>query len=489
MTSPVISRATIFSPTRKQFADLLAATTVVVYAVIATGAAVASTNAAGAPAWPLSGGSWESLLSGSTALVLGHQFLTVVAGVLLFLSLVAVWYVDVRRTVRLTVTAGAVLFPLQSGIGALLVLDGVTVASQLHLAVAGGIFVCLLVALGWTLEQRPTERERSQRTEQPGSSQQSRTPASRAELTKSDFEDEPSVQSTGERNGRVATATAYLELTKPRLMWLLCLLALAGMALATTTGSSLNGVTVVATLAGGVLAIGASGTFNHVIERDRDRKMARTADRPVATDRIPKSNAAVFGLILAALSMAVLVTVVNLVAAALTLLAIVYYSVIYTVVLKPNTTWNIAIGGGAGALPAVIGWAAVTGSVGLPALVLAGIVVVWTPAHFYNLAIVYRDDYARAGYPMYPVVSGVSATRRRILLLLGATLLASAALSLVTPLGVVFALSTVLAGAVFLGAAVAQCRLRTDGATLRTFHASNAYLGVVLLAIVVEALL
>ena len=240
---------------------------------------------------------------------------------------------------------------------------------------------------------------------------------------------------------------------------------------------------------GGVLAIGASGTFNHLFERERDRRMERTADRPVATDEIPARNAATFGLSLAALSMAVMVAFVNALAAGLTLAAILYYSVVYTVVLKPNTSWNIAIGGGSGALPALIGWVAVTGSVGLGGLLLAALVVVWTPAHFYNLAIVYREDYARAGYPMFPVVAGVAAARRRILLTLGGTLLVTASLVATTPLGPLFATAAVLAGGVFLGSVVSQCRSRTREATMRSFYASNVYLGAVLLAIVVETLL
>jgi len=199
----------------------------------------------------------------------------------------------------------------------------------------------------------------------------------------------------------------YLELTKPRLMWLLCLLALAGMGLAVATGAELDGVTVVATtLGGGVLAIGASGTFNHVYERDRDRKMRRTADRPIATDRVGVRRATGFGVALVIASMAVLVAFVNVLTAALTVAAIVYYAYVYTVLLKPTTRWNTVIGGGSGALPALIGYAAVTGTVGLPAVLLALVVCCWTPAHFYNLAIAHREG-LRAGR-----VSHVTGRRR-----------------------------------------------------------------------------
>jgi len=230
----------------------------------------------------------------------------------------------------------------------------------------------------------------------------------------------------------------YLEVTKPRLMWLLCLLALAGMGLAVATGAELDGVTVVATLGGGVLAIGASGTFNHVYERDRDRKMRRTADRPIATDRVGVRRATGFGVALVIASMAVLVAFVNVLTAALTVAAIVYYAYVYTVLLKPTTRWNTVIGGGSGALPALIGYAAVTGTVGLPAVLLALVVCCWTPAHFYNLAIAHREDYARAEYPMLPVVAGVRTARQRILAWLGITLIAAALLGTATDLGILY---------------------------------------------------
>ena len=484
MIPPALSQ--FLTADQHRFVTLTAVTTVAIYAVIATGATAASTSATGCSSWPVCAETLGALFSGSTLFVVGHQLLTALAGVLLLLTLVAAFRSDVSRPVRLVVAVGAVLFPVQVLLGALLASGHVGLTSQLHLLVATVIFVTLLVALGWTLEGRSTDTEYHQSA---AGTPATDTPATQASVTDIPATDTPTTQTSANEGGWAETARAYLELTKPRLMWLLCLLALAGIALATTTGARPDGLVVVATLAGGVLAIGASGTFNHVVEYERDKQMERTADRPIATDRIPRRNAASFGALLLVLSMVVMVTLVNAVAAVLTLVAVAYYSVLYTVVLKPATTWNIALGGGAGALPAVIGWAAVTGSIGVPALVLAGLVVVWTPAHFYNLAIVYRDDYARAGYPMYPVVSGVSAARKRILTMLGVTLLVTVLLMLVAPLGWLFALSSVLAGAVFLAAFVTQSRLRTDTATLRTFHASNAYLGVVLLVIVVEALL
>lgn len=466
-----------WNPTQAQFTTLLVTTTIGVYALIAAGATLASTETTGYSSWlPKSGFAFTV----DTGLALGHRLLTVVVGLLLVATLFAGLAVTLDRRARLALFGGTVTFPIQIGIGALVALTEIPYVAQVHLVVAAVVFMFLLTALGWTLE------DGSATDEQKLIDTTTQTDGGHAHAEQAVQSERGKTQASG---GVATRLRAYLELTKPRLMWLLCLLALAGMALATTTGQWPSGVTVAATLAGGVFAIGASGTFNHLFERDRDQQMERTADRPVATDQIPVRNAAVFATALAVLSMGVLFTFVNILATVLTFAAIIYYSVVYTVVLKPNTSWNIAIGGGSGALPALIGWAAVTGSLGLGGILLAALVVIWTPAHFYNLAIVYREDYARAGYPMFPVVAGVPAARRRILLTLGGTLLVTASLVLMTPLSWLFALTAIVAGSVFLRSVVSQCRTRTREATLQSFYASNAYLGVILLAIVVETVL
>jgi protoheme IX farnesyltransferase len=215
--------------------------------------------------------------------------------------------------------------------------------------------------------------------------------------------------------------------------------------------------------------------------------MSRTNDRPTVTHQVPVRNAVVFGLALAVASLAVFAAV-NLLAAALGLVAILFYSVIYTLVLKPNTVQNTVIGGAAGALPALIGSAAVTGRIELSGVVLAAVIFLWTPAHFYNLALAYKEDYARGGFPMMPVVRGEAETRKHILYYLSATLLAAVALSAVTDLGWLYAATTSVFGAVFLWAVLRLHHERTESAAFRAFHASNAYLGAVLIAVVVDAL-
>ncbi|MFB6135596.1 MAG: heme o synthase [Halobacteriaceae archaeon] len=341
----------------------------------------------------------------------------------------------------------------------------VTALAPAHLALGALVFAALLVALARRLESETagTEPDRDAATD--------RDPAPAPAETAPD--------------GPLGVARAYVELTKPKLAWLLCLVALASMAL--VPGPSLDPRTAIPTLAGGVLAVGASGTFNSVLERDVDRRMERTADRPLPTDRVPVRNALAFGAALTLASAATFVAFVNALAAALALCAILFYSVVYTLVLKPNTTRNVVLGGAVGAFPALIGWAAVTGSVGLPAIALGAVVFLWTPAHFYNLALAYEDDYANGGVPMLPVVRGESTARKHVLLYLGATLLGAVALGAVTSLGWLYAATTVVVGGGFLWAVVRLHRERTDGAAFRAFHASNAYLGSLLLAIVVDA--
>jgi len=461
-------------------AGLLAGTAIGVYLLLIAGATAALADAAGAcSTWPTCSG---SLADPSVLVAIGHRIAAALVAVLVLWTAVRVLRSDASRRVRGAVAVALVLYPAQVLLGAVVSTAGNTVpVPGLHLAVGVGIFGTLVLALAWHLE---SETGADDATSEPAVADGSAVAA----------DDVASPAPTGtplaERSlpARVrARVLAYARLTKPRLMWLLCLVAAAGMALAAAPGQALTVRTVVLTLGGGVLAIGASGTFNHVIERDTDKRMNRTSDRPVATHQVPVRRATLFGLVLAAASLLVFWQV-NALAAALGLIAILFYSVIYTVVLKPNTVQNTVIGGAAGALPAMIGWAAVTGKVGLPGLALAGVIFLWTPAHFYNLALAYQEDYARGGFPMMPVVRGETTTRKHILLWLAATLAGAAALIWLTPLGWLSAATTVALGAVFLWAVVDLHREQTEQAAFRAFHASNAYLGLFLIAIVVDAL-
>ncbi len=466
------------SRARSRTTGLLSAAAVGVYLLVVAGATASLADAASAcSTWPTCHG---PLFETTTLVALGHRLLAAVVGLLVIGATVSVLRSETTRRVRLATLFALALFPIQVGFGALLATSaGATPLPGIHLLAAVTIFGTLVLALAWHLESTTGGDDDVYNT--------APTPATELAAEPDDDTNPPQTPlSARPLATRVkARLFAYFRLMKPRLMWLLCLVAAAGMAL--NAGDALRIRTIALTLGGGVLAIGASGTFNHVLERERDKRMSRTSDRPLATHEIPKGNAVVFGIGLAALSLAVFWQV-NVLAAALGLVAILFYSIVYTLVLKPNTVQNTVIGGAAGALPALIGWAAVTGDIGVPGLVLAGVIFVWTPAHFYNLALAYKDDYEAGGFPMMPVVRGETETRKHIMLWLGATLAMTGGLIWVTSLGWLTAVATALVGIVFLWAVVRLHREQTEAAAFRAFHASNAYLGVLLVTIVVDAL-
>jgi protoheme IX farnesyltransferase len=465
------------------FPGLLAAAAIAVYLLLLVGATTALTDAASAcAAWPACGDGLALPSTSAGYVALGHRVAAVLVGLLVVAVLVAAWREREPRRVRLATTVSAALYPVQAGLGALVATTSGGALRAAHLVVGMAIFAGLLAALAWTLEDRtgdPDERL-SDRPEP-------RTPAG----TVDGREEPPSVVRPTLPSGRVARAKtvayAYFRLTKPRLMWLLCLVASAAMALAGSVHPGLTPRVMLATLGGGVLSIGSAGTLNHVFERDIDRRMQRTSDRPLATDVVSVPKALAFAAVLGLASVALFASV-NLLAAVLGLGAIAFYSVVYTLLLKPNTVQNTVIGGAAGALPALIGWVAVTGSVGWGGIALATVIFLWTPAHFYNLALAYKEDYERGGFPMMPVVRGETTTRKHVLWYLAATLAAAGGLAAVAGLGPVYAGTTVLFGAVFLYAVIRLHRERSESAAFRAFHASNAYLGALLLAIVVDTL-
>ncbi len=462
-----------------------------VYVLVVVGATASLADAAAAcSTWP---GCTLSLSDPAVAVALGHRALAAIVGLLVLVTGIIILRSDADRRVKAATVLALTLYPAQIGVGALVAIDsGVELVPGLHLLVGISLFGILLLALAWQLESETgTDDEVVPTAElEPAPLEEPPLEPARTERLQHDGPDatvapESAVQSfPATIRTRVST---YFRLMKPRLMWLLSLVAAAAMALAAASGWTLTVETIVLTLTGGVLAIGASGTFNHVLERDRDRRMARTNDRPLATHQVPKRNAVAFGFVLTGLSI-LLFLQVNALAAALGFVAILFYSIIYTLVLKPNTVQNTVLGGAAGSLPALIGWAAVTGRIDVAGLLLAAFIFVWTPAHFYNLALAYRKDYERGGFPMMPVVRGETTTRKHTLFWLGATLVFGSLLIWVTDLGWLTALTTVLLGAVFLWAVVRLHHEQTEKAAFRAFHASNAYLGLFLLAIVVDAL-
>ena len=206
----------------------------------------------------------------------------------------------------------------------------------------------------------------------------------------------------------------YVALTKPRIVSALLITAMGGMVAA--AGGMPDAAIATAVLIGGALAAGGAHALNHYFDRDIDAVMGRTSGRPVAAGRVTPQRAFVFGVLLNAAAFVMLSSMTNTLSAVLTLSATLFYVLVYTIGLKRTTPHNIVIGGAAGAIPPMVGWAAVTGEVGIEALYMFSIVFFWTPPHFWALALLIKDDYARAGIPMLPVVAGVAETKLQIFL-------------------------------------------------------------------------
>lgn len=257
----------------------------------------------------------------------------------------------------------------------------------------------------------------------------------------------------------------FVALTKPRVMMLAVFTALVGLSKASVRLDPLTTVAAVLAIAAGA---GAAGALNMWYDADIDAVMARTAMRPIPRGKISRFEALVFGLVLGGFAVAVLALATNLIASALLAFTILFYVVVYTAWLKRATRHNIVIGGAAGALPPVVGWAAGTGDVGLEPLTLFLIIFLWTPPHFWALALNRTDDYARAGVPMLPVVAGRAATTRQILIYSGLLVLASELPWILGFAGAVYGMIAVICGAIFL--LLAGQLNRSTGADRRGAH-------------------
>jgi protoheme IX farnesyltransferase len=244
---------------------------------------------------------------------------------------------------------------------------------------------------------------------------------------------------------------------------------------------------VALTVIGGSLSAGGAAAVNHYYDRDIDAQMARTATRPVPSGRVRPGAALAFGLVLAALSFLLLATTVNLLAAFLALSGFLGYVFVYTIWLKRRSPQNIVIGGAAGAVPPLVGWAAVTGGLDPAALYLFAIVFYWTPPHFWALSLLMKDDYARVGVPMMPVVHGETETRRQIVLYTGLLVFLTLLPVVFGFFGAIYAVCAVVLGGAFMTLSVRLQRAADRRSALRTYLFSLAYLAVLFCAMVVDA--
>ena len=282
-------------------------------------------------------------------------------------------------------------------------------------------------------------------------------------------------------------ASDYFWLTKPRVMVLLLLTALGGMVLA---AQGLPSATIaVAVLLGGALASGGAGAINHGLEANIDAAMLRTRHRPVASGRVTPRMAISYGIALNILAFAVLAGGANVLAASITLSASLFYVFVYTLWLKQTTVQNIVIGGAAGAVPPLVGWAAVTGGLSLPAIYLFLIIFFWTPPHFWALSIMIKDDYERASVPMMPVVLGEESTRTSIFLYTILVNILALLLYISTPLlSVVYLAGALVLGGLFTYYAYRLLKEKDRAAALRLYKFSLLYLSLLFLAVMVDQL-
>jgi protoheme IX farnesyltransferase len=297
----------------------------------------------------------------------------------------------------------------------------------------------------------------------------------------------PAAVAHGVRRAPTTLLGNYIALTKPRIVELLLITTVPTMVLAADGWPGWRLVAV--TLIGGSLAAGGANAANMYVDRDIDAKMQRTQGRPLVTGAIAPAHALVFAAALEVVAFVVLAIGANLLAALLALAATAFYVGVYTIWLKRTSTHNIVIGGAAGAVPVLVGWAAVTGSLDWPALVLFLAMFLWTPPHFWALAIRYADDYRAADVPMLPVVAPLRVAAEQIVAYTAALVATTLVLIPVAGLGWLYGVAAVMLGALFLAGTVALVKQPTPAASMRVFTFSITYVTLLFGAMTLDVLL
>lgn len=452
LTGQISLRLRLNSP----FSRLALFTLVTVLLMLVSGAVVAASGATTAcPDWPLCGGSLLADPAGWMNML--HRSLVALSGLLMAGLLVQAWRTQRSQTpVIVSATSAATLFFAQALLGAQQVAQAFPPAMQaLHTATAVAVWAALAVLIALLgIAGRTAEDERR---------------------------DAESII------GRRGLLKDFLLLTKPIVVLLLLVTTYAGMVIGARAWPSLE--LTFWTLLGGFMAAGGSGAMNQYIDRIDDGKMQRTQKRPLPAGRLTPGEGLAFGVGIALASFYLLVAYVNLLAALLSLAGIIYYVLLYSIFLKKTTVQNIVIGGGAGAIPPLVGWAAATGSLNIPSLFLFAIVFMWTPPHFWALALVRRRDYARAGVPMLPVIRGEQETRGQILLytieLVGLTLL----LPLFGLGGSIYLVGAAVLGGWLLLAAWKVWKEGGNKLAWKMYRQSSMYLAFIFMVLMVDALL
>lgn len=441
---------------RTPFARLSVLTAVLVLVLMISGALVTAFDGGEAcSGWPLCGGGLPN--SALATLQMGHRLLTAAAGVFIGLQFLRAWRGQRTQPFQLVAASGVMVLLVGQGLtGALKVSRGFPAdLVGLHAASSAALWalqVGLVAANGLT---RRTPEAEAEEARQP-------LPFRRR-------------------------AIDFVLLSKPIIVALLLVTTYAGMVVG---GQELPGLSVTAwTLLGGALAAGGASALNQYIDREIDGEMQRTARRPLPDGRLTPGEGLAYGLAACLLSFFLLAGFVNLLAALLSLAGMIYYVLLYSVWLKRLTVQNIVIGGGAGAIPPLVGWAAATGGLDVPALVLFAIIFMWTPPHFWALALVRRKDYARVNIPMLPVVRGERATRLQIFIYT----LELVALTLLMPVfkitGAIYLVSAGVLGAWLIYSAWSMLKKGGNKTAWRMYRVSSMYLMLLFAALVVDVLI
>ncbi len=449
---PPLSRSGALAPARRDsYPRVVLTTTVAMYVLLISGAVATATVAVQAcPSWPFC-----AVNDPYAAVQMVHRWAVAIVGVLL-LYLLAATYRTRRETPLMPIAwAAAAVYLVQIAFGALDVAWQTPPATRvLHLG-AGALVWGALVVMTMIAYALPTPR---------------RTGA-KAEVAV-------------EKRGIGRTIGLYVSLTKPRVISLLLVTTWAALWIASPTPPSW--ALVFWTLLGGYLAAGGANAINQYMDRDIDLLMGRTARRPIPSHQIAPRNALVFGIALGVLAFVIYAVFVNVLSGVLSMIGLLFYVFIYTRWLKRTSTQNIVIGGAAGAIPPLVGWAAATGSLNLAAIFLFIIIFYWTPPHFWALALVKQKDYARAGVPMLPVIAGDQETYRQILLYSVMLVALSVMLFPIGAMGWLYLVSAIVLGGILVYYAVRLWQVGGHAAAWKLYKYSLLYLALLFLAMVID---
>jgi protoheme IX farnesyltransferase len=463
----------------RRFARVALTTSILTYGLLLSGSNVRGTSATySCHGWPICDSS--VVLDVLAYVNLFHRSVAGIVGLFLIGTIYYAWRRrrQAPKQARIAIAAGT-FFVIQVVVGALIAMsrasDNPELVLGFHLGLATAVWGCMVALTAIAYRDLPARVQTE--PSQPASPE--------SDWVRAPVEDaQPAIETAGKANTVKMQMGAYINLMKPHVTVLLLGVTLATMAIAAQGFPPLG--LVVATLFGGACAAASANAINCYFDRDIDQLMSRTRRRSIPAGRVPPRHALILGITLAALSFADLTIFVNLLSAILAFSGIIFYVFVYTLWLKRSSAQNIVIGGAAGAVPPLVGWAAVTHSVGLPAIWLFAIIFYWTPPHFWALALLIKNDYARAHIPMMPVVMGERETKRQIILYTLLLIAVTLVLFTTRVMGLIYLVSALALGGGFLYLAIRVWRDETKHWARTLFWYSNCYLALLFALMVID---